>query len=111
MADRGQISTSVKPSLEDLNRGHGKDQALAVRQEGSAALNWIEAFVDGEGIDCDFRRSGRFHAAHTTRHNEDLVRKIELSAILAVSSITTVLHQTGPVLSLAFESSTRAIIS
>lgn len=73
----GQISTSVKPSFEDLARRHGKERARAIRREGSAALDWIDAFVASEAIDCDFRRSGRFHAAHTARHYETLVRKIK----------------------------------
>ncbi|MEM7171113.1 MAG: FAD-binding oxidoreductase [Pseudomonadota bacterium] len=73
----GQISTSVKPGLEELARRHGRDRARAIRREGTAALDWIEAFVQGEGIDCDFRRSGRFHAAHTPRHYEALARNTE----------------------------------
>lgn len=72
----GQISTSVKPSLEELTQRHGKERARAIRSEGKAALDWIENFVVAEAIDCDFRRTGRFHAAHTPRHYEALVRKI-----------------------------------
>ncbi|MEM7171933.1 MAG: FAD-binding oxidoreductase [Pseudomonadota bacterium] len=73
----GQISTSVKPTFEELARRHGKERARAIRQEGTAALDWIESFVEREGIDCDFRRSGRFHAAHTPRHYEALVKSIQ----------------------------------
>ncbi|MEM7221793.1 MAG: FAD-binding oxidoreductase [Pseudomonadota bacterium] len=72
----GQISTSVKPSLDALARRHGRERAAAIRREGVAALDWIEDFVMREAIDCDFRRSGRFHAAHTPRHYEALVRQI-----------------------------------
>ena len=73
----GQISTSIKPSLEALSRRHGRARAVAIRQEGVAALDWIEDLVEAEGLDCDFRRAGRFHAAHTPRHYEALVREIE----------------------------------
>lgn len=73
----GQISTSVKPSLEALTRKVGAEKAKAVRQEGVNALSWIEDFVGREGIDCDFRRVGRFHAAHTPDHYEDLARTAE----------------------------------
>lgn len=70
----GQISTSVKPSLAKLGDRHGAERARAIRHEGQAALDWIETRIAEEGIDCGFRRCGRFHAAHTPRHYEDLVR-------------------------------------
>lgn len=70
----GQISTSVKPSLEKLAAKFGDEKARAIRGEGAAALNWLGSFVEAEALDCDFRRSGRFHAAHTPAHYEELVR-------------------------------------
>nr|WP_285670832.1 FAD-binding oxidoreductase [Limibaculum sp. NKW23] len=68
----GQISTSVKPDLSKLARVHGEDRARAIRAEGRTALDWIEARVADEGIACDFRRAGRFHAAHTPAAYEAL---------------------------------------
>ena len=59
----GQISTSVKPSLERLAHRHGLERARAIRAEGAASLDWIETLVRREAIDCDFVRCGRFHAA------------------------------------------------
>ncbi len=73
----GQISTSIKPSVKKLARRFGLERARAIRNEGAAALNWIEDFVASETIDCDFRRAGRFHAAHTPQHFEQLVREAE----------------------------------
>lgn len=70
----GQISTSIKPSLAKLTAKYGPDRARAIRQEGATALEWIEDRVRSEGIDCDFRRVGRFHAAHTPKSYEALVR-------------------------------------
>lgn len=70
----GQISTSVKPSLARLTARFGASKAAAIRAEGVTALEWIGDFIAAEGLDCDFRRSGRFHAAHTPRHYEDLAR-------------------------------------
>jgi len=70
----GQISTSIKPSLDKLSRKFGKTQALAIRQEGRTALNWIEEFLLEEKIDADFMRCGRFHAAHTPKHHKSLAR-------------------------------------
>ena len=73
----GQISTSVKPSLEKLTAKFGPERARGIRAEGANALRWIGAFVASEELDCDFRRVGRFHAAHTPRHYEELVRDAE----------------------------------
>nr|WP_198134863.1 FAD-binding oxidoreductase [Roseovarius sp. 217] len=73
----GQISTSVKPSLEKLTAKYGPQQARALRGEGAQALEWIGEFIAAEGIECDFRRVGRFHAAHTPAHYETLVRDAE----------------------------------
>lgn len=73
----GQISTSVKPSLARLTAQFGADRARAIRGEGETALRWIADLVRSEGIDCDFRHSGRFHAAHTPADYETLVRDAE----------------------------------
>lgn len=70
----GQVSTSVKPSLAKLTKRFGAQKARAIRQEGNNALDWLAGFIAREGLDCDFRRSGRFHAAHTPRHYEELLR-------------------------------------
>lgn len=73
----GQISTGIKPSLDGLAARHGPERARAIRQEGETALAWIEDRIAAEGIDCAFRRAGRFHAAHTPRHYEALTRDAE----------------------------------
>ncbi|MCA8966983.1 MAG: FAD-binding oxidoreductase, partial [Planctomycetes bacterium] len=73
----GQISTSVKPSLAKLTARVGAERARAIRQEGRAALEWFGDFVAAERLDCDFRRSGRYHAAHTPQHYEELTRDAE----------------------------------
>ncbi|MEQ9331869.1 FAD-binding oxidoreductase [Thalassobaculum sp.] len=72
----GQISTSIKPDYDSLARRHGPDAAFAILKEGHNALAWIEAFVGAEGIDCDFRVPGRFHAAHSARTYERLARSV-----------------------------------
>lgn len=70
----GQVSTSVKPSLEKLTAKFGLEKARSIRAEGTAALEWLTGFIESEGMDCDFRPCGRFHAAHTPAHYEELVR-------------------------------------
>jgi glycine/D-amino acid oxidase-like deaminating enzyme len=79
----GQISTSIKPSIEQLAKKVGYERAKAIRNEGETALNWIEDFIREESIACDFKRNGRFHAAHTPSQYDiisreaDQLRKIE----------------------------------
>ena len=73
----GQISTSVKPSLAKLTAQFGAERARALRGEGERALGWIAEMLASEAIDCDFRQSGRFHAAHTPEDYEILVRDAE----------------------------------
>lgn len=70
----GQISPSIKPSLAALTTQYGPKKARAIRNEGTTSLEWIEDFIKAEAIDCDFMRSGRFHAAHTPWHFEALAK-------------------------------------
>ena len=74
----GQIGGSIKPSLERLTAQYGVEKARAIRREGEAALLWIKARIDEEKIACDFKHSGRYHAAHTPQHYEDLIRDAEV---------------------------------
>jgi glycine/D-amino acid oxidase-like deaminating enzyme len=71
----GQISTSVKPGFAELARRHGEARAFEILREGQRSLEWFGEFVAAEGIDCDFRVAGRFHAAHSPRQYELLVRQ------------------------------------
>jgi glycine/D-amino acid oxidase-like deaminating enzyme len=72
----GQISTSVKPGYAELARRHGPDTAFAIVKEGQNSLAWAGAFIAAEGIDCDFRVCGRFHAAHGPGQYEALARQL-----------------------------------
>lgn len=72
----GQISTSVKPSYDELARRYGAEKAFRIKKEGQHSLAWVEAFVAEEGIDCDFRIAGRFHAAHNAAKYEVLAQDI-----------------------------------
>ena len=76
----GQVSTSTKPEYDDLARRHGAETARAVLVNGHEALAWIGDFVRAEGIDCDFRVCGRFHAAHSAKAFEKLRRSQEAPA-------------------------------
>ena len=70
----GQISTSVKPGHAELVRRYGPETAGRILRDGRNSLAWVGDFVRSEGIDCDFRVAGRFHAAHNAAQYESLVR-------------------------------------
>ena len=73
----GQVSSSIKPSFDELKARHGADTALRIRREGLNALDWIDDFIRRERIDCDFGRVGRYHAAHHAAAFAALVREVE----------------------------------
>lgn len=72
----GQISTSIKPSYEDLSQRHGAESAFAILKEGHASLAWIKHFIAAEQLDCEFGVVGRFHAAHNASQYEAMTRRI-----------------------------------
>ena len=63
----GQVSTSIKPPFAALARRHGEAVATRILARGPASLAHLADFVAREGIDCDHRTVGRYHAAHTAR--------------------------------------------
>lgn len=73
----GQVSTSLKPSFEELGALYGSERALAICREGHRTLEWIASFIAEERIECDFAIRGRFHAAHNPARYEALARGIE----------------------------------
>ncbi len=72
----GQVSTSIKPGHAELARRHGPEKARAILETGREALAWIGDFLNDEAIDCDFRRTGRFHAAHNAARYQALARAL-----------------------------------
>ncbi len=80
----GQISTSIKPKLPTLTKRHGAETARAILAEGVASRAFVEDFVRTEGIACDFRNCGRFHAAASPRAYAELARIADGEAITLV---------------------------
>lgn len=72
----GQVSTSIKPSFEQLARRHGAERAYEILREGQRSLAWMGEFVRSEGIACDFHQVGRFHAAHNAAQYEALAARL-----------------------------------
>lgn len=72
----GQISTSIKPSYDQLAAKYGAERAHGIIREGQNSLAWIGQFVADEKINCDFKVVGRFHAAHTPGQFESLAKRV-----------------------------------
>jgi len=72
----GQISTSIKPGYEELARRHGAQKAFQIIKDGQNSLAWAGEFIAAEKIDCDFRITGRYHAAHTPAEYEALAHRV-----------------------------------
>lgn len=72
----GQISGEIKPGFTELKRKYGSEQAKTLILEARTALQWLGEFVDHHEIDCDYRRCGRFIAAHSPRQFRALERRV-----------------------------------
>ncbi len=72
----GQVSTSLKPSFQELARKYGEESARKLLKEGINALEWIGDFIQEEKIDCDFKRAGRFYGAHSHAQFKLLEKKV-----------------------------------
>ncbi|TNE38994.1 MAG: FAD-binding oxidoreductase [Alphaproteobacteria bacterium] len=72
----GQVSTSIKPTYAELEKKYGRDLAIAILTEGKNSREYTEEFIRTEGIDCNFKCVGRFHAAHNSVSYEKLAKGI-----------------------------------
>ena len=68
----GQVSTSIKPDLATLSGRYNEQTGFGIRREGLNALDCIADLIESEKLDCDWRRVGRFHAAHNPAQFEKL---------------------------------------
>lgn len=73
----GQVSTSIKPSYEELARRHGPRSAYAILKEGQTSLRFMGEFIAENRIACDYAVVGRFHAAHNSKQYEGLADRIK----------------------------------
>lgn len=73
----GQVSSSIKPELGKLTARHGIDLARRIRAEGYAAIAYAQEMIATNGINCDWRRTGRYMAAHSPKQFEGLERLAE----------------------------------
>lgn len=63
----GQVASSIKPELGKLTARPGAALAGRIRDEGYAALAHAQDLIATNAIDCDWRKTGRYIAAHSPR--------------------------------------------
>ncbi|MGI9464031.1 MAG: NAD(P)/FAD-dependent oxidoreductase, partial [Aestuariivirgaceae bacterium] len=73
----GQVSTSLKTGYHQLVKTYGEKLGYEIAREGHTALQWLGEHIENEGIDCDFKRVGRFYAAHSAAKYEWLANSLD----------------------------------
>lgn len=71
----GQVSPCLYQGADELAKRYGAELAAELLAADQEAMAWVADAEAREGIDCDFKRSGLFHAAHSPHHFEDMARK------------------------------------
>ena len=74
----GIASGNLQIGLSKMIRSLGTKQAVKIYQEGVSARKDLAAFLDEEGIDCDFKPVGRFTGAMNAKDYEALERETDL---------------------------------
>jgi glycine/D-amino acid oxidase-like deaminating enzyme len=74
----GIASGSIRPSYRNMVRKFGTARADAIQLEAKAAREDLAAFIALEGIDCEFRLTGRFTGAAKASEYEELAREADL---------------------------------
>ena len=60
----GQVSTSVKGTYPELAGKYGAKLGLDLLKEGHNAMDFLDAFIRDENVECAWERKGRFSGAH-----------------------------------------------
>lgn len=74
----GFLGRTLKHSFADIMNKAGPARAIAVYREMNAALEHVATVVEDEGLDCSFRRCGRFMGALSREHYDSIAREYEL---------------------------------
>jgi glycine/D-amino acid oxidase-like deaminating enzyme len=73
----GIASGSIRPSYARMVRRFGRERAAAVQMEAKAAREDLADFIAREGIECEFRLTGRFTGAARPSEYEALAREAD----------------------------------
>jgi glycine/D-amino acid oxidase-like deaminating enzyme len=73
----GHLNNGLAHSYLAAKAQLGKERAIALYKAYDDAVDTIETIVSEEGIDCDFRRSGKLKLASKPKHFDTLARNFE----------------------------------
>jgi glycine/D-amino acid oxidase-like deaminating enzyme len=74
----GFIGRTFKASFGALLEAEGANYAISVYRELQAAFDTVATLIEEEGIECGWRRCGRYVAALSERHYDSIARTLEL---------------------------------
>ncbi|MFQ5958803.1 MAG: NAD(P)/FAD-dependent oxidoreductase [Alphaproteobacteria bacterium] len=74
----GMCGGAFKIAFSDLSARLGVERAVAIYNDGQAALDYLAQLIEREQIHCHFARMGRFVGAHAPSHYESMARETEL---------------------------------
>ncbi len=70
----GMLTPGLKASMETVLRRYGEKAAAELWQWSLDSVDYVDATVREENIDCDFSRPGHFYLAHKPSHFEHIKR-------------------------------------
>ena len=73
----GHLNNGLAHGYSAAKKHLGSDRAKALYKAFDAGVDYIESLVAEEGIDCDFRRSGKLKLASKPAHFEAIARDFE----------------------------------
>ncbi|MEX2298011.1 MAG: FAD-binding oxidoreductase [Dongiaceae bacterium] len=74
----GFIGRTFKTSFSTLLNEHGANYAIAVYRELQSAFDTVAGLIELEGIECGWRRCGRFVAALSPNHYDSIAKTVAL---------------------------------
>ncbi len=73
----GMVSGGLKLASTDLVKRFGAEKAAGFVEEAAGSLPFLEELIRREGIECQYRRTGRFVGAHCRRAYDGLAARID----------------------------------
>jgi glycine/D-amino acid oxidase-like deaminating enzyme len=74
----GNVSRTLKWSFDGLAHRFGIEAATAYYREAALAIDHLKRTIRAENIECQFRETGRYYAAHSPRAYEAMGREVDM---------------------------------
>ena len=66
-----------KLGVKGLKAHYGEERTYGILRESVGFVGFVRDLIEEEGIDCDFRQSGRFRGASRPAHYDSMAREVE----------------------------------